>query len=114
MDRNLADIEGIVWNSAGALIGVVILRAPYITPSGGCVKLAGCEKFQVTVEETQEGNILVSNSVSVADSFGDAFLGGFREKWRGSVVFYLVVVWNSLLLTLSRHVCERMLRQKEI
>ena len=45
MDGNFADIEGIIWYPAGALIGVVILMAPNIAASGGCVELAGCEEF---------------------------------------------------------------------
>lgn len=56
MDGDLADLEGIVGNATGSLIGEVVLaRCPQIGHAGGGIQLACAEKLHFSVLEAAKG-----------------------------------------------------------
>jgi len=109
VDGDLANIVGIIWNRAGALVGVVVLMAPYVTLSGGRIKLACGEELEITVEETQEGNVSVSSVVRLVRLC--VHVRGLFEKRTGSIVVHGDrLVWKVLLRS---HTRTRILGQKK-
>lgn len=109
MDGDLADIVGIIWNRAGALVGIIVLMAPYVTLSGGRIQLACREELEITVEETQEGNVSVSSVVHRVRLC--VHVRGLSEKRTGSIVVHGDrQVWKVLL---GSHTRTRILGQKK-
>ena len=65
MNGNFADEEGIVRNSAGTLLCIIVLAAKDIGGPGGGIELARPEELHVPVVETVKGQIDITSTVNI-------------------------------------------------
>ena len=93
MDRDFADVKGIIRDPARALIGKVVdTRSPLIRNTVRGIQLAFGEVFQTTVVETTEGNVDGMGSKHRVNGVSDD--GRFDVQLR--LVIVVSIVWLGL------------------
>lgn len=68
MDCNLAVHKSVIWNTAGALLRMIVVAAPDIRVTSRGVQLPGREELEVAMIESVRGNI---NGPGAVDSWWD-------------------------------------------